>query len=283
MLSVDTIPITSKDNSKESDLENGYHSAIHPRDSKVVDKSVIDNCDKKDKDGCYENNGRGPIANPNAPYIISPSDGTALLNDKPPISWHAVPGAISYTVRVKDITGSGLDWERTFENLPKSDLGEIKIAYPDDAPAVQPGNKYKLIVEARSQATQRIEPETAQFRMLSKEDIQQVREAVAKIDKLNLSKEEKTLRLSDVYTDKKLIAEQREILEKLVKEGSQKATVYRLLGHLYLQQGLIDFAKIRYEMAVKLATNAQDSKELEAAQAGLNETNKKLKKRDEVI
>lgn len=275
ILSVDTIQIVaSKDNPEECDRENGCHGTIPPRVFKVVEKAATD-CDKKD--GCYPNDPRGPIANPNTPYIISPSDDTALLNDKPSISWHAVPGAINYTVRLAEITGSGLDWERTVENT------EIKMPYPDDAPALQPGSKYKLIVEARSQATQkRIEPGTAQFRMLSKEDIQEVRAAIEKIDKLDLSKEEKAFRMSDVYKNKELNAETIELLESLVREGSQNAKVYRLLGNIYWKQGLIDFAKVRYETAVRLATTAQDSKELEAAQTGLNETNKLLKKRDGV-
>ena len=233
-------------------------------------------------DGCPEPP-RGPIANPNTPYIISPFDETNLLNGKPSISWHAVPGAINYTVRLRDITGSGLDWERTVDNFSTLDLGEIKMPYPDDVLALQPGSKYELIVEAISQATQkRIEPGTAQFKMLSKEDIQEVRAAIEKIDKLDLSKEEKAFLLSDVYKDKELNTETRKMLEGLVREGSQKAKVYRLLGELYLQQGLIDFAKVRYEMAVSLARNAQDSKELDEAQVGLKETNEKLKKRDGV-
>lgn len=236
------------------------------------------NCDPEN--GCPEDP-RGSIANPNTPYIISPFDETNLLNYKPSISWHAVPGVINYTVRLVEITGPGLDWERTVDNFSTLDLGEIKMPYPDDALALQPGSKYELIVEAISQATQkRIEPGTAQFRMLSKEEIQEVRAAIEKIDKSNLSKEEKAFLLSDIYKDKELNAEMREMLEGLVIEGSQKAKVYRLLGELYLQQGLIDFAKVRYETAVRLATTAQDSKELETAQAGLNKTNELLKKRN---
>lgn len=281
ILSVDTIQIVaSKDNSQECDRKNGCHDTLALRVFKVVEKAATD-CDKKD--GCYPDNPRGPIANPNTPYIISPSDDTALLNDKPSISWHAVPGAIDYTVRLLGI-GSGLDWERTVDNSSKLDLGEIKMLYPDDAPALQPGITYKLIVEARSQATQkRIEAETTQFRMLSKENIEQVREAVEKIDKSSLSKEEKAFRRwYDVYKDKNLIAETIEMLELLVTEGSQKPQVYSLLGKIYQEQGLVDFAKVRYETAVRLATTAQDSQELEAAQTGLNKTNELLKKRDGV-
>ncbi|MDF0552516.1 hypothetical protein [Kamptonema sp. UHCC 0994] len=251
---------------------------------KVLISQTEASCPNPDpKYGCYEPP-RGPIANPNTPYIISPSDETNLLNDKPSISWHAVPGVINYTVRLTEITGPGLGWERTVDNTSKLELGEIKMPYPNDAPALQPGSKYKLIVEARSQATQkRREAGTAQFRMLGKEDIQEVRAAIEKIDKFNLSKEEKAFLLSDVYKDKQLNAEMREMLEALVIEGSQKAKVYRLLGDVYWQQGLIDFAKVRYETAVKFATTAQDSKELEVAQTRLNETNELLKKRDGVI
>lgn len=233
-------------------------------------------CDPKD--GCYDDNPRGPFTSKDIPYVISPYD-TALLNNKPSLSWYAVEGSTSYTVRVKDVTGSGLNWERTVNNPAKSASGEIKIDYPADAQPLQPGTRYKLIVEAKNESTdKRAARGEAIFTTLSQETAQQVRESVDKIDKLNVSKEEKALRhLYAIYNEKNLIADIREMLEDLVKDGSQTAEVYRRLGNMYQYQELYELAKERYEMAVKLATTTGNVQELEAAKAGLDTVNAKLK------
>lgn len=237
------------------------------------------NTECEPKNGCYPNDPRGPILDPKTPYIISPSD-TYLLNDRPPLSWHAVPDAISYTVRVRDIAGDWSGWERTVSKLPTSELGEIPMNYPTEVQALQPGNKYKLIVEAKfTSRDRRVEPGEATFTMLSAEEIKQVKERVSELEKLNLSPTDKALRVYNIYREKELISEAMEVLEQQVKGGSKVAQVYRQLGDIYREQGLIDLAKPRYEMAVKLADAVRDSQELEKAQEGLQRTNAALKKR----
>lgn len=248
--------------------------ANHPP-IKLAENAKI-TCDQKD--GCSSDDPRGPIADPHTPYIISPSD-TYLLNDRPSLSWNSVPDAISYTVRVKDITGERGGWERTVPKLSKSDLGEM-MNYPTDEEALQPGGKYKVIVEAKfSSREKRVESGEARFTMLSSEEIQQVEAKVKDIVQLKLSPTEKALKIYEIYMAKELVTEAREVLEELVKGGSQIAKVYRLLGDSYSQQGLIDLAKPRYEKAVALAATTGDSKELEDAQKGLDRTNAYLKKR----
>ncbi|MGE5657443.1 MAG: tetratricopeptide repeat protein [Actinomycetota bacterium] len=259
-----------------SDKKSFFQEGKQRGFSLVADKTTTE-CEPNK--GCYPIDPRGPMVDPNTPYIISPSD-TFLLNDRPPLSWHAVPDAISYTVRVRDIAGDWSGWERTVSKLPKSELGEITMNYPTEVQALQPGNKYKLIVEAKfASGERRVEPGEATFTMLSPAEIQQVKERVSELEKLNLSPTDKALRVYQIYKEKELIAEAREVLEQQIKAGSKVAQVYRQLGDIYREQGLIDLAKPRYEMAVKLANAVRDSQELEKAQEGLQRTNAALKKR----
>jgi tetratricopeptide (TPR) repeat protein len=155
----------------------------------------------------------------------------------------------------------------------------MRIEYPADVKVLQPGHTYKLIVEAQTPSS--TSPGEAIFTMLSEAEIQKVQETVGKIDGLNLPVEEKVLRdLYSIYTNENnnLIAEIIERLETLVREGSQTPKVYRILGDIYLQQGLLDFAKRRYEKAVELATNIKDTEELTAAQDRLTQINAELEK-----
>lgn len=263
-------------NGETWDVPSGKVSSLSDHCPPIVAK--LEDCDPKN--GCYPNDPRGPLASCNTPDIISPYD-TTLLNNKPPLSWYAVKGVTSYTVSVRDITGSEPNREWT-DNPPKSASGEIQIDYPFTQ-ALQPEGRYKLIVEARTESNKkRITPRESMFTMLSQEKAQQVRNIVGKIDKLDLSKEEKVLLdLYSVYRERNLIAEAREKLEELVKEGSQTAQVYRRLGDIYLRQGLFNLAKTRYDTTVKFATTAQDFKELEAAQKGLKEINAVMARQNE--
>jgi len=227
------------------------------------------------KNGCRDDDGRSPNRNPNTPYIISPYQ-TDLINDRPLISWHGVPGITDYTVRIQDLTGSGVNWER----IANTADNEIRWNYPSDVEALQPGREYKLIVETKTESPQkRAAPGEAIFTMLKTEDIKQVRDVVDKINKLSIPKEEKYLQdLDSFYNPKNLISEIREMLELLVKEGSKTARVYRRLGDIYLKQGLFELAKPRYETAIKLARIAGDTRELETAQIGLDRVNAALTK-----
>jgi hypothetical protein len=260
-------------------VPNGNISRVsdHCQQPSVKD---LDCSDKKN--GCLGNGDpRGPIADSNTPYIISPYD-TDLIDDRPPISWHAVPGITNYSVRVMDITGSGLNWERSAIALPKSAENEIRWEYPRDVQALEPGHEYKLTVEVNTESPQnRTVPGEATFAILKPEDIKQLQDTINTIDKLNIPKEEKYLQdLYSVYKRKNLISEIIKILESLVKDGSQTPQVYRKLGDIYLKQGLLELAQPRYETAVRLARATQDTKELEAAQTGLEQVIAGLKKPD---
>ena len=185
--------------------------------------AVKPDCDPKN--GCYPDDPRGPLASCNTPDIISPYD-TTLLNNKPPLSWYAVKGATRYTVSVRDITGSEPNREWTYKPR-KPASGEIQIDYPFPQAALQSGGRYKLIVEVTTELNKkRIAPRETRFEMLSQEEAQEVRNIVERLDELDLPKEEKVLLdLYNVYDKRDLIADLRDKLEELVKEGSQTAQV----------------------------------------------------------
>ena len=251
-------------------------SGIRSRVSEGCLSNIASNIAKNDcipEEGCHSDDPRGPLSNKNTPDIITPYN-TDIINPKPPLSWYAVSNANGYTVRVRDITGTGVNWDR---RSPNSTSNVMRIEYPADAAPLQPGHQYKLTVEVQTQSN--TSPGEEIFTMLSEEEIQEVQEIVAKIDALNLPVEEKVLLdLYSLYTNKNLIAEIIERLETLVRSGSQTPKVYRLLGDIYYRQRLLDIAKMRYEKAVELATNRQDNEELTAAQSKLTQINGELEK-----
>lgn len=229
------------------------------------------------KDGCYGDGGRSPLTNPNTPRIISPYD-TALLNDKPSLSWFTIQATNNYNLSLTDVTGLEPKQETSVNNPSKTAEGEIRIDYPFERP-LQPGSRYKLLVEGKIEsAGNRAAPGEARFKMLSREEIDRVRDIVDKINKLNLPTEQKILLdLSSVYSAKHLVYEMREILEQMAKDGNQTPQIYRSLGDIYSKQGLLDLAKRRYEQAVNLATAQRDNNELEAARSALERVNDVLK------
>jgi len=80
-----------------------------------------------------------------------------------------------------------------------------------------------------------------------------------------------------------LYADAVEVLEGLVKQNSQVATVYQLLGDTYLKIGLPQLAKKPYEKALKLATNTENLSVQAEIQAGLGIAYRLLGNKDEAI
>ncbi len=229
-----------------------------------------DSCPNPDpKYGCLDP--RGPGAGSNTPEIIP--NNTNLSNNKPQLSWYAVPNATRYTVRVSDITDKGVSWERIVDN-PTAKSGIITINYPPDVEPLQPGNTYQIIVES---IDGQVSPGEGIFTMLSQDKIAEVQGIEQKLNQYNLPQEEKILLdLYSVDKNRNLIAELIQKLEQLAVNSTKTAKVYRLLGDRYFQQGLVDLAKDRYETAVDLAIKSEDNQELQEAEDGLNRVKEKI-------
>ncbi len=88
--------------------------------------------------------------------------------------------------------------------------------------------------------------------------------------------------LAHLYRGNDLQAEAIELLEGLVKGGSQTVAVYRLLGDIYQQGGLSRLAKERYLKALELA-GAGNVEGQAAIQAELGEADYALGNEDKAV
>jgi len=199
-------------------------------------------------------------SDPFIPYIISPRK-TKLLDANPTLRWNPVPGATRYTVSVE---GGQEDW--TFET------DQTELVYPSDAPPLEPGVDYLLIIKTDNGKSSQSEGLAGLgFSLLAQEDAQHARDAAAQLAELNLPDEARAFALAQVYAGYGLIAEAIETLEALLETGSQTAAVYRALGDFYRQTELSLLAQARYLDAIELAAAAGDVEGQAAAQVGLGE------------
>jgi tetratricopeptide (TPR) repeat protein len=121
------------------------------------------------------------------------------------------------------------------------------------------------------------------FSLLSDTEAQQVRADEAKIRNLNLSEPANTFAIAQVYASHELYAEAIQMLEKLAADHKQTANVYRTLGDLYQQVGLITMAESRYINALDSAGSTNDLESLAAIEKGLGEAYTALGNKDQAV
>jgi len=205
------------------------------------------------------------------PYLITPRQ-TNILTNRPPLRWNAVPGATNYTVKI-DMVWVSIKWE--------TQTNKTEIVYPGEPP-LKTGGLYRVIIEADNGASSRSDAVVG-FRVLDEQTKKTVLDAVKAVQQQQLSPEEAGLVLAHLYRGYGLYGDAVEVLEGLVKQNSQVATVYQLLGDTYLKIGLPQLAKKPYEKALKLATNTQNLSEQAEIQAGLGIAYRLLGSKDEAI
>jgi Tetratricopeptide repeat len=211
--------------------------------------------------------------NETIPYIVSPRN-TALLTNRPIFRWNAVPGATRYQVRVQD-AGLTLDWQ--------TETSDTKIEYPGEPP-LQPDSYYLLIVKTDTgKSSEEEQGSDLSFTLLDVQKAKSVRTEVVKLKQQQLTQEAEGLALAYLYQSYNLKAEAIELLEGLVKQGSQTGTVYQLLGNLYLQVGLSQQAKSPYLKALEIAQRTEDVEGKAEAQVGLGQVEYGLGKKTEAI
>ncbi len=199
--------------------------------------------------------------NKTIPYIISPRN-TALLTNRPILRWNAVSGASRYTVQVQD-AGLTLDWQTETSNT--------QIEYPGEPP-LQPDSYYLLIVETdKGDSSEEEQGADLSFTLLDAQKAESVRTEVAQLKQQQLNQEAEGLALAYFYQRYELKAEAIELLEGLVKQGSQIVAVYQLLADLYLEVGLSQQAKSSYSQALELAKRTENLEGQADAQFGLGQ------------
>ena len=196
------------------------------------------------------------------PYIISPRR-TQLLENKPILRWNPVAGATSYKLSLRE-NKTKLNWELTVAGTEAVYAGE---------PALKPGVKYRLIVEANTGASSEtpvVEGDT-EFGLLDESEVQRVKSEVGAIDKQVPNAAAQKLATANLYISTNLIAEAIETLETLPKSGIETPPIYRILGDLYREKlQLMPQAEIYYKKAIGTA-KPDDIEELTEAHYGLGQ------------
>nr|WP_290226758.1 hypothetical protein [Trichocoleus desertorum] len=216
--------------------------------------------------------------NAQMPYLILPRL-TLLLTPTPTLRWHPVPKATQYTVQV--VGPQGTVWQTQTKST--------QIAYPSK-PALQSGVPYSVVIQANTGQSSQAENTTGtEFIILRDPEVKAVRAEVAQILQGNFSNEVKSLKLANYYSnyelpqpsayglsDKaaksyRLTAEAIAVLEDLTKQNQQSPLIYRTLGDLYWQIGLVRPAESAYLGAIANIQYSEDLEEWALAMSGLGE------------
>lgn len=227
---------------------SGVNVLVRPNSSRVRSRNIVDST---------------------IPYIISPRG--LLISNLPKLRWNKISGASSYQVKI--LEGSQKIWSTETSNT--------EITY-SGVPPLERGLGYEVVVEADNGTSSRTEG-TNGFRLLDESEAQSILTQGKKIKQQGLSQEAELLALAYLYQSHDLNTEAIEMLEKLVDAETQEIIIYRLLGDIYGQTGLILLAKERYLRGLALAEAEGNLTEKAAIKAGLGETEYILGNEEEAV
>jgi tetratricopeptide (TPR) repeat protein len=160
------------------------------------------------------------------PFIISPR-ATSLLSDLPFIRWNAVDGVKSYRVQIR---GENFDWETT--------INDTQLQFPDNPKLIR-GNSYFITVIADNGSSSFLEGKSELgFEILGEVEANQVRQKVSRLQALNLPTEAESLAMAQFYLRNNLYSEAIDILNQIIKNGTNNPAIYQLQGDLLNRVGL---------------------------------------------
>ncbi|WP_193199647.1 tetratricopeptide repeat protein [Nostoc sp. MG11] len=193
------------------------------------------------------------------PRLISPyiSDGS-ILNTQPLISWRAVSGATSYTVKME---GNDVNWQIK--------VNKAVLPYPRNQPQLKFGSTYRITVFAY-QANSIMSYSSLVISVLPEKEQLEIALLLKQVNELKAPLNEAAVEVLDtIYMSKNLVNESIETLKATIAAGSQNPEIYRILADRYLEAGLTDEAFGEYTTAKKLAKSSKNLKELSKVQEGL--------------
>ncbi|MCC3444763.1 MAG: hypothetical protein JGK01_24345, partial [Microcoleus sp. PH2017_03_ELD_O_A] len=156
--------------------------------------------------------------------------------------------------------------------------------YPGE-PALKPGFKYRLIVEANTGVSSEspLGEGDTEFRVLDEKEVEGVKEAVRTIEQQVPNAASQKLAIAQIYRSANLIAEAIEILEGLPAAGVETPPIYRTLGEMYQGRSqLMPQAKFYYLKAISTA-KPDDIEELTEARYGLGEVHSSMRENLEAM
>jgi predicted negative regulator of RcsB-dependent stress response len=186
---------------------------------------------------------RGDSGSGEYPRIVSPRR-TKLIDPHPVLRWQPLSEARTYKVSLQ-----GANWSAEVS-------GAHEVPYPADAPALQPGVNYRLVVTSGDRSSSEEPGAGLAFTLATAEEVRSIREAEARIRSLGLAETATALLVANVYATNGLHAEAIEGLERL--PGPQEPAVLRLLGDLYIAVGLNQLAEERYTAALTRSETLND-------------------------
>ncbi|MGF1538217.1 MAG: tetratricopeptide repeat protein [Elainellaceae cyanobacterium] len=189
--------------------------------------------------------------NPAIPYVISPRH-TWLEDDAFTIEWNPVENASSYTVSVwrwsyardeRDL----LVWQTTTTGT--------QVVYPG-APNLELGRYYSVEVVTDTGASSTADAGDARsgFQLLFSEDLALLQRDRRRIERVDLSAEERAFFLAALYTEERLYHRAIEVLMPLAQANIDDPWIYKALGDVHSYIGLNQRALDHYQEALQAAS-----------------------------
>jgi hypothetical protein len=170
--------------------------------------------------------------------ILSPRE-TRLLPSQVKFAWTGGPDTGKYSVRV--FGPKGVQWT--------AEEAKAGLAYPDSAPKLTPGVRYRW--EVRMPDTL---PERAQFEILTDSEWQRIKGQLAEV-KVAGSATTATLARVSLLFQERLYQSALEELQTAIAADKAEPNLQFMLGHVYDRMGLREQAAAAFDIAQKLSTD----------------------------
>ena len=170
--------------------------------------------------------------------ILAPRE-TRLLPTQLKFAWTGGPDTGKYTVRV--FGPKSVVWQA-------EDLSAKPVTYPDSAPKLEAGVRYRWEVRMTDAL-----PERAQFELVSDGDWKRIRSQLAEIK--TPSPTTTTLARVSLLFQERLYQSALEELETAITADKTEPNLQFMLGHVYDRMGLREQAAAAFDLAQKLSTD----------------------------
>jgi hypothetical protein len=172
--------------------------------------------------------------------ILTPRE-TRLLPNQLKFAWMGGPDTGKYTVRV--IGPNGVQW--VGEDLSQKQ----PVAYPDSAPKLQAGVRYRWEVRVTDAL-----PERAQFEIVTDQEWNRIKSQLAEIKPAGSPTTATLARVSVLYQER-LYQSALEELNAAIAADKTEPNLQFMLGHVYDRMGLREQAAMAFDLAQKLSTD----------------------------
>ncbi|MBI3654279.1 MAG: tetratricopeptide repeat protein [Acidobacteria bacterium] len=184
------------------------------------------------------------------PVVLTPRQ-TLLRNLRPTLRWTPLAGAKADTIYQVTLYGDNMTplWSKDVAYA-------TRLTYPDSAPALTPGQTYKVVVTSAGFSSLQEQTPGLGFTTLTAAQARRLDDEEKQRQRLPLPETQIRLLIANLYAARELYAEAIEQLEDLAA-NRREAEVIRTLGDVYATIGLNREAEKKYMEALTL-TAADD-------------------------